>query len=90
MSTSAINTQASILDRALGHDVSNLSADTARYFLSIRLDGTDEERANELAEKARSGTLTVDEQAEIDEYRRVGRVIEMLKMRAKIALNQAE
>ena len=83
-----INTQAAILDRALGTRPSALSADAARYFLSIRLDPKDEKRANELAEKARQGSLNDDEQAEIDEYRRVGRVIEMLKLRAKAALNQ--
>lgn len=89
MSTSATNTQASILDRALGQDLSNMSPDTARYFLSIKLDSSDEQRANELAEKARDGALSAEEQTEIDEYRRVGRVIEMLKLRAKVALNHA-
>ena len=89
MSQSIINTQAAILDRALGTPSSALSADTAQYFLSIQLDPQDEKRANELAEKARQGSLNADEQAEIDEYRRVGRVIEMLKLRAKAALNQS-
>lgn len=66
-----------------------MSPDTARYFLSIKLDSSDEQRANELAEKARDGALSAEEQTEIDEYRRVGRVIEMLKLRAKVALNHA-
>jgi len=89
MSTSAINTQASILERALGGDLSQMTPDTARFFLSMKLDEADERRANELAEKARGGLLSTDEQVEIDEYRRVGRVIEMLRLRAKIALNHA-
>jgi len=87
MPTSAINTQASILDRALGHDPSGITPDAAQFFLSIELDADDERRVNELAEKARAGSLSSEELVEVDEYRRVGRIIEMLKLRARIALN---
>ena len=83
-----MNTQATILDRALGSQSSAMNADAARYFLAIRLDPTDEVRANELAAKSRAGSLTAEEQGEMDEYRRTGRVIEMFRIRAQAALNQ--
>jgi uncharacterized protein YnzC (UPF0291/DUF896 family) len=67
-----------------------MAPDAARFFLSIRLDPSDLRRANELAARSRDGSLTTDEQREIDEYRRVGRFIEMLKVRARTALNHAE
>lgn len=89
MSQGTINTQTTILDRALGSTSPGMTPDAARFLLSIHLDPSDEQRANELAEKARIGSLTDEEQSEIDEYRRVGRVMEMLKLRARAALNQA-
>lgn len=65
-----------------------MTTDVANYFMSIRLEKADEQRANQLAEKARAGLLSDPEQAEIDEYRRIGRIIEMLKLRAKAVLTQ--
>ena len=56
----------------------------------IKLNPADKRRANELALPARHGTLSPVEEAEIGEYRRVGRVIESLKLRARIALNPAK
>ncbi|MGE3406328.1 MAG: hypothetical protein AB7I37_05890 [Pirellulales bacterium] len=84
-----LNTQATILTRALGTASAPMTEDLARYLISIKLDPTDEQRANELAEKARQGSLSLVEQAEIDEYRRVGRVMESLRLRAHISLNRA-
>jgi len=84
-----MNTQAAILDRALDTNPSGMTLDAARYFWAIRLDPVNDLRANELAAKARDGSLTTDEQQEINEYRRTGRVIEMLRIRAHSVLNQA-
>ena len=41
---------------------------------------------NELAEKARNGNLTAGEEAELEEFRRCGRLMEMLKVKARKAL----
>ncbi len=63
-----------------------MSAELANFVLAIKLDPRDEQRANELAAKARSGSLSQEEETEIDEYRRVGRTIEILKLRARKSL----
>lgn len=84
------NTQASILARALGSVSEPMTAELASYLIAIKLDPNDEQRANELAAKARSSFLSADEQAEVDEYRRVGRVIETLMLRAHQAVNESE
>ena len=86
MAATSLNTQSAILDRALAIQATPMTPEAARFLLSIQLDPFDEQRANELAAKARDGSLTTDEQMEIDEYRRAGRIIEMLKLRAKSAL----
>jgi len=89
MTQTALNTQTTIFSRALGAASPPMSEDLARYLLAIQLDPSDEQRANELADKARQGCLSTLEQAEIDEYRRVGRLIETLKLRAHQKLNPA-
>jgi hypothetical protein len=89
MAQSTINTQTTILDRALAGASSEMTPETARFLLSLQLDPSDDRRANELAQKARDGRLTPDEQTEIDEYRRIGRVIEMLKLKAMAVLKHA-
>lgn len=83
-----MHTQTAILDRAPGSHPAGMTPDTARYFLGIHLDPVDSERADELAAKARSGSLTNDKELEIEEYRRTGRTIEMLRIRASVVLNQ--
>ena len=79
-----------ILARALGSSSGSLTPELANFFLAIELDPADERRANELAAKARSGSLSPEEETEIDEYRRVGRFIEILKLRARMVLHPAK
>lgn len=82
MVQNTINTSAAILVRAFSTGRKEMSPELAAYLLTVKLDPADAERANQLAQKARTGTLTPNEECEIDEYRRVGRVIETLKLRA--------
>ncbi len=89
MSQATINTQGTILDRAISSISSGMSPEAARFFLSLSLAESDQERTNELAEKARQGALTQQDQTELDEYRRAGRTIEMLRIRAKSVVNQS-
>lgn len=88
MPQTTLNTQSMILSRALSTAAESMSEELARYLLTIKLDPADESRANELAGKAREGVLSAEEQAEIDEYRRVGRVMEILRLRARKTLGR--
>ncbi len=90
MSEIVFNTQGTILDRAFSSIPSGMSVDAAKYFLCIDLADSDRQRANDLAAKARADSLTSEEQLEIDEYRRAGRTIEMLRIRAKSVVEQAQ
>jgi hypothetical protein len=42
----------------------------------------------ELAAKARAGTLSPAEQIEIDNYEKVGHVLSLMKAKAKVSLQQ--
>lgn len=90
MSTASLPThQAEIIGRALDEQPAGLSPEAARFFLSLQLAGKDAERANELAEKARHGTLTPADERELDEYRRCLRFMDIIKLKARLALKQA-
>ncbi len=71
-------------------ELGGLSIDAARSILAIRLPPEDRDRVDELAAKARSGELTEDERAELDEYERLTAVVEMMQAKARLSLNQAE
>ena len=89
MSTASINTEAKILSRALDSAPLSMADALAQFLLSLALDPRDAQRADELAKKARQGILTTEEQAEVEEFRRVGRLIETLRLRAKLSMNRA-
>ncbi len=76
------NNQANILARAIDGHADGLSVDVAQFIVSLELAEVDERRMNELAEKARDGHLTAGEEAELDEFRRCGRLMVMLKLKA--------
>ena len=57
--------------------------------LALDFPKEDRVRMNDLAESARSGTLTAEEQLELDAYERVGHFLSLLKAKARISLNQS-
>ncbi len=83
-----MNNQTSILERALVSNESKMTHDAASFLWGVRLNPLDEKRSNELAAKSRRGTLSEDERREIDDYRRVGRLIEMLRIQAYAVMNR--
>ncbi len=88
MATSLDKSEAAILARALGPEHGDLSPELAEHVLSIGLTQTDQQAAQELAELARQGRLTPEQAVELENYRRAGRIFELLKSKARIALRQ--
>jgi len=86
MSLAVANSEAVILSRAIEPHDGNLSPDAARSLLQIKLPGTDRRRLHELAEKAAQATLTSEEERELENYRNVGRLLELLKSKARLSL----
>ena len=78
-----------ILTRTIQPAEGNLPVEAARSILSFRLAPTDWERVNNLVAKARSGMLTADERAELDEYERVTGLLELLQSKARLSLKHA-
>lgn len=84
------NTQAVILSRVIRPEEGNLSPEAARSLLNVRLSAPDEQRAQELVAKACAGSLTHLEGTELDNYCGVGRLLELLKSKARRSLQNSE
>lgn len=81
-----MNSEAEILSRVIAPGEPTLPPDTATIILTFDFGREDRDRMNQLAEKARAGTLTVEEQAEIDCYERVGHFLSLLRSKARLSL----
>lgn len=84
----AQNTEAAILTRVIEADEFEITPDVARYLLSIQLPDADRERVDELSAKARSGSLTQTEEAELDSYLHIGSLLGVMQSRARRRLKK--
>jgi hypothetical protein len=83
-------TASAIWSRVVNPGQANLSPDAARAILELKFDDGDLRRADELSEKARQGTLTPEERAEIEEFIRVDHELVVLKSKARMSLQGAQ
>jgi len=80
--------EAAILTRIAGADAPALSAAAAKGILTLGFSSADKDRMHTLTAKARAGTLTSDEQAEVEAYSRIGSLLGILKSKARRALKR--
>ena len=87
MQLSQVSTsEVAILSRVLEPDKPTLSPTAARDLLALDFSPADKDRMRELSAKARAGTLTPAEQAETDNYERVGHLLSILQSKARRSL----
>lgn len=84
------SSQGEILLRLIDPNRGDLSADAARSLLKVDFSEEDSRHMDELAEKARQGTLSTAEEAEIENYERVNNLLGILKSKARQSLEKAE
>jgi hypothetical protein len=82
------NSEAAIWERVIQPDRSNLSPEAARSILQLSFDQRDRDRMHALALKAQAGTLTPKDQQDLDNYRRVGRLLDLMKSKARLSLKK--
>lgn len=68
-----------IWERVLIPDLRRITADQARYLLQESFPQSDLDRINELSIRADDGTLTNEEQQELERYIHVGHVLSIVK-----------
>ncbi len=61
----------------------------ARVILGLSFPENDVARMHELSAKARAGTLTPEEDAEMDDFERVGSILSTLKSKARQVLKRS-
>jgi hypothetical protein len=80
--------EAAILGRLVRPDEPALSPAAAEGILALRFDQADKDRMHELAAKARAGSLTLKEQAEVEAYSRIGSLLGILQSKARRVLKR--
>jgi hypothetical protein len=75
-----------ILSRLIAPEKPGLPEKLAAQILSLDFGGDDRARMDELAAKARDGTLTPEERVEMENYMRVGHFLSLLKSKARVTL----
>jgi hypothetical protein len=77
-----------ILARLIRPEDDNLSVEAAKAFLCFRFDQGDLDRMHELALKNQDGRLTPDERAQMDNYRRVSFLLDLIHSKARRSLKK--
>ena len=80
---------AEVWERTIRPSEADLTPDTAQYFLNLQFTDQDTARMNELAAKARDGSLTNEEQAELGNYMQLGWFLDLMKSKARVSLGRA-
>ena len=75
-----------ILNRVLEPGKPTFSPQAARDILALDFGPADKERMRQLSAKARAGNLTPHEQIEIDNYERVGHLLNIMQSKARRSL----
>ena len=78
----------SILERLIKPQEGTLSPEHARYILALRFPDSDLNRCESLSYKAQDGTLSKDEEAELDDYLAANAMLMILKSKARVSLRQ--
>ena len=80
------STQAGILSRLIRPEADDLTPEAAEGFLRIRFEQRDLDRMHELAVKNQEGTLGPQERDEMESYRHVGYLLDLIHSKARRAL----
>lgn len=78
--------EAAILDRVFRPNTGDWPRAAAEAILSIGFDSTDRERMAQLLESAKQDTLSREQAEELEHYRHIGRLLELMKSRARFSL----
>jgi hypothetical protein len=82
------STESGLIAKLFSGERSAMDKEAAKYFLQIEFPTADRQRMHDLGEKAQAGTLSPDEEQELDRYLNVTNVLAILKSRARCALTE--
>jgi hypothetical protein len=82
----ATNTEAAILGRIIQPETPGLAPELSRFILGLDFTSADRDRMNDLAVKARAGTLAAEEDEELGNYIHVGHILALMQSKARKSL----
>jgi hypothetical protein len=82
------DTEVEILARAIVPENGDLPEDVAKALLKFKLDPRDQERVHLLAQKNQNDELSVVEKNLLERYMQAGRVLDLLRSKARMALRR--
>lgn len=77
-----------ILENVIDPERADLSQELATYLLSLGFTPADQARYSELADKASEGTLSAEEQQQLDEFLLVNDFLAIVKAKARKSLQK--
>lgn len=86
MSAILEGSEAAILGRVFQPTSGNWSRAAAEAILGIGFDQADLRRMTDLLEKAKTGELSESEAETLENYRHIGKLLELMKSRARLSL----
>ena len=86
--TEAVAAEAAILSRLVKPNRADFSPEAAEALLKLDFDPTDRARMHELAVKGQEGSLTKAEHDELDCYRRIGYLVDLMRSKARTSLKK--
>jgi hypothetical protein len=90
MSTAFVPTsEAAILSRVLQQDNNDLSPEAARIILRWEFPAEDRRRMHALLQKGQKGKMSATEQDAMENYRRVGYLLDIMRSKARLALKKS-
>ena len=89
MSAVLETSEAAILHRVFKPESGDWPREAAEAILGVGFDNEDRARMAALLDRAKAGDLTTDEAEELEHYRHVGRLLEVMKSRARRSLQAA-
>ena len=89
MSVAVETSEVAILSRVVRPDSGTWSKEAAKCILGFDFPPADVRRMNALAAKARQGILSAAEEAQLENYRDVGRLLELLQSKARLSLKRS-
>jgi hypothetical protein len=86
--SSFADSESAIWERVIHPERGNLPVEAARFFLNLAFDDDDLQRLHELAVKQQAGALSEDDAAALANFRQVGLQIDLLRSKARHAMQQ--
>ena len=80
--------QSAIFERIIEPQRGNFSPEHARYILSLDFPSDQHARYSELSAKAQAGTLTEQEQSDLDDFLNANALLMILQSKARVSLKK--